>query len=225
MKRFIRSKKGLALLATMVIVGASAFGAYAYFTNTGTTNGTPVAVGTQAPAMSVQLNENLSGAGGTLASGISTTYTHSNLALLPTAIGDSNADVATVPFTISNESEAAELLTSYTITIENADNSAWFHCNDGTTATQLAANSGACNDTSTPCTAADFSINPANPVANGINDSPVMVTLGTADDLKPLSDAPANSYAASFTVQLVDNNANQDNCESQSPPITVSATS
>ena len=39
MHRF-KTKKGLALLATLVVVGASAFGAYAYFTAGGTGTGT-----------------------------------------------------------------------------------------------------------------------------------------------------------------------------------------
>ena len=38
MNRF-KTKKGLALLAALVVVGASAFGAYAYFTTTGTGTG------------------------------------------------------------------------------------------------------------------------------------------------------------------------------------------
>jgi hypothetical protein len=40
MKRFMKSKKGIALLVTLVVVGASAFGAYAYFTSTGSGSGT-----------------------------------------------------------------------------------------------------------------------------------------------------------------------------------------
>jgi hypothetical protein len=33
--RLLKTKKSIALLATLVVVGAAAFGAYAYFTNTG----------------------------------------------------------------------------------------------------------------------------------------------------------------------------------------------
>jgi len=229
MKRFIRSKKGIsALLATMVVVGASAFGAYAYFTNTGSQAGTPVTVGDQSPNLAIAFNSVISGA--TLATA-ATTYTNGNSALLPTIIGDTNKDVATVPFTITNGSESQELLTSYTVSID----SAWFNCTDGTTALQLAANSGACNDHSVPCTAADFSINPGG--SNGAGDSPVLVTgtengsnAATASpalpvELKPASDAPANTYASTFTVQLVDLAHNHDNCIDQVPAMHVSATS
>jgi hypothetical protein len=40
MKGFIRSKKGLVLLATLVVAAAAAVGAYAYFTSTGHGTGT-----------------------------------------------------------------------------------------------------------------------------------------------------------------------------------------
>lgn len=46
MKR-LKTKKGIALLLTLVVVGASAFGAYAYFTSAGTGSGTAT-VGTSA---------------------------------------------------------------------------------------------------------------------------------------------------------------------------------
>src|SRR5690242_9497011 len=39
MKRFIKSKKGLALLAALVVAVAASIGAYAYFTSTGTGTG------------------------------------------------------------------------------------------------------------------------------------------------------------------------------------------
>ena len=40
MKRFIKSKKGIALLATLVVAAVAAIGAYAYFTNAGSGSGT-----------------------------------------------------------------------------------------------------------------------------------------------------------------------------------------
>ena len=220
MKRFLKSKKGVAgLMVTLAVVGASAFGAYAYLTNTGTGSGTPVQVGTQAPPYTIALDSNLSGAGGTLNAG-TPTFTNGNTQLLPTIIGDANKDVATVPFTITNGSEANELLSSYTITIENsaaggaAPYTTWFSCGTG------GGTISSCTNGLAACTAADFAINPGT-----AGDSPVTVTLGTAVDLSPLSDAPANSRAYTFDIQLVDLGHNQDNCENQSPPIVVSATS
>ncbi len=111
MKRMIKSKKGVAaLLVTLAVVGASAFGAYAYFTNTGTTGATtPVQVGTAALTGSF-----------TVALG-TTAYNANGTALTPTAIGDPNAVVATVPFTVTNTTEANELLSSYTITLSGSN--------------------------------------------------------------------------------------------------------
>lgn len=40
MKRFIKSKKGIALLATLVVAAAAAVGAYAYLTSAGSGSGT-----------------------------------------------------------------------------------------------------------------------------------------------------------------------------------------
>jgi hypothetical protein len=47
MKKFLKSKKGIALLATMVVAIAAAVGAYAYFTSTGSDSST-AAVGAAA---------------------------------------------------------------------------------------------------------------------------------------------------------------------------------
>ena len=46
--KFFISKKGIALLVTLVVVGASAFGAYAYFTSPGSGSGSAY-VGTAGP--------------------------------------------------------------------------------------------------------------------------------------------------------------------------------
>jgi hypothetical protein len=53
MRRFIKSKRGLILLATLVVAAAAAVGAYAYFTTTGSGNGT-ASVGTNSPLTIVQ---------------------------------------------------------------------------------------------------------------------------------------------------------------------------
>jgi hypothetical protein len=41
--------------------------------------------------------------------------------------------------------------------------------------------------------------------------------------LNGVSDAPANAYTGSFTIEMVDNGANQDSCQSGSVPLTVTA--
>src|SRR5579859_1784259 len=166
MKRF-KSKKGLALLAALAVLGVSAFGAYAYFTNTGNQAGTPVTVGDQSPNLAIAFNsvvDPVTHQPTGVPTSANTTYTNGNSALLPTFIGDANKDVATVPFTITNGSEAQELLTSYTVSID----STWFSCGAGGGTISSCANGLAA------CTAADFSINPGG--ANGAGDSPVLVT-------------------------------------------------
>src|ERR1700733_14666909 len=55
MNRF-KSKKGIALLVTLVVVAASAFGAYAYFTASGTGTGS-AKVGTSANTITVIATE------------------------------------------------------------------------------------------------------------------------------------------------------------------------
>jgi hypothetical protein len=65
------------------------------------------------------------------------------------------------------------------------------------------------------CTAADFSIN-----GQAVGTPAVAALSGT---LSPKSDAPANAYTGSFTIQMIDNGLNQDSCASGSVPLTVTA--
>jgi hypothetical protein len=64
------------------------------------------------------------------------------------------------------------------------------------------------------CTAADFSI-------NGQAVGAPAITTGSGVTLNGSSDAPNNVYKGSFTIQMVDNGANQDSCQSGSVPLTV----
>jgi hypothetical protein len=67
-----------------------------------------------------------------------------------------------------------------------------------------------------PCTAADFSINGQLP------GTPATVTI-SGETLLSVSDAPSNAYNGTFTIQMVDNGANQDSCGGGSVPLTVIA--
>jgi hypothetical protein len=177
MKRFIKSKKGLALLAALVVAIAASVGAYAYFTSSGNGNGSAqVASGTNPWTVNVDTNT----AGD----------------LVPTAIGDSNAVLDTINYSVANQDEGNEYLGKVVIQVDPSY-----------THTDLAGDPA--------CTAADFSINSA---AAGS-----AVTLHPNVNLKSLSDAPDNEYDSSFTLQLVENNANQDSCEGQTIPLQVAA--
>jgi hypothetical protein len=92
MKRFIKSKKGLALLAALVVAIAASVGAYAYFSNGGTSTGTPATVGTVAAD---QLSAVFAPNGG------------SQPDLLPTAANSANKVVDSFDVTVTNASEAA----------------------------------------------------------------------------------------------------------------------
>jgi hypothetical protein len=108
MKRFIKSKKGLALLATLVVAAAAAIGGYAYFLNSG--------------SASALVSGSQVGSAGSSTFAIATvpgnTTYNQGTALMPTATTSANAVVATVPFTVTNTDEATELLSSYTVSID-----------------------------------------------------------------------------------------------------------
>jgi hypothetical protein len=193
MLRFIRSKKGIALLATLVVVAVAAVGAYAYFTNSGSTVGTPVTGATVGPTT------------WTVAYGTTAYACHNPAdtgcnALAPApSLTDPSSPVATVPFTVTNNDASDEALTSYTIKLSGSNTDA--------------GGDPACNSS-------DFAVNGAAYTA------PVKVTAGgLPTTLSPASDSPNNVYHGSFTVQMVENNANQDSCEGWTPTIEVDATS
>jgi hypothetical protein len=124
-------------------------------------------------------------------------FNHGATGLLPAALTDGNAVIETVPYTVTNEGEGDVGLTSVQIDVT-----------PGFTYTDAASDPA--------CTAADFSLNGQLP------GTPVTVT-GLNLTLNGVSDAPNNAYASSFTIQMVENGANQDSCEGGSVPLTVTA--
>jgi hypothetical protein len=105
-----------------------------------------------------------------------------------------NAVVDTVPYTVTNTGEGDVNLSSVTIEVTPG-----FSYVDGA------------GDPA--CTAADFSIN-GQAVGTPAVAAPDVTLNG-------VSDAPANVYSGSFKIQMVENGANQDSCEGQSVPLTV----
>jgi hypothetical protein len=116
-------------------------------------------------------------------------------ALLPSAIGDANATLDTVHVTVTNKDEANENLSQLV-----------YEVTPGWSATLT----GHPN-----CTAADFSIDSTTP---GNSE-----TLPESQNLGPDTDPLTDSYSTTFTLQLVDNSADQDACEGVTVPLTVNA--
>jgi hypothetical protein len=69
------------------------------------------------------------------------------------------------------------------------------------------------NGSNPPCTPADFSINGGTPGAAAVITGSHMLN-GSADP-------STNSYSSSFTIQMVENGANQDSCEGGAVPFVV----
>jgi hypothetical protein len=116
--------------------------------------------------------------------------------LFPTAFFDANAVVDTVPYTVANTGDGNVNLTTVVMEVT-----------PGFSFTDAAGDPA--------CTAADFSIN-GQAVGTPAIAAPDVTLLG-------LTDAPANAYDGSFTLQMVDSGLNQDSCQSGSVPLTVIA--
>jgi hypothetical protein len=197
MKRFMNKKVVAIGLAAGLTLGAAG-AAFAYFTTTGGTGTGDASVGS-AGAVNVSVVANTAA---TLVPASSPT--------------DSNAVSETVDYTITNPGESSNYVTTATIDIA----SSW----QGGSATPAY------------CVADDFSLN-QQAVADTPSGATTPVTESPAADLAPNSDgttAPTapwtsastvgDTYYGVFTIELVDNHANQDSCESLTTvPVTVTA--
>jgi hypothetical protein len=94
MKKFLFSKKGLVLLAALVVAVAASIGAYAYFSNSGSGTDSTAQVGSVTNAFTVAVG---APTGGTL---------------YPTSASSLNAVTDTYTVTVTNNDEAAENLHS-----------------------------------------------------------------------------------------------------------------
>ena len=164
MKKFLKSKKGLALLATMV-VAVAAIGAYAYFTSTGSGTGNAT-VGTDSNWVVGQTSL----AGGPL--------------YPDPVIGTGNIETAT--YTVHNPSAGDQYLADVKVKVAMADGSPW---------------------TSGTCSKDDFSIGGAA----------VGTTYTDADSAGDF--LAGETRTDSVTVQMIDNNANQNDCRGVSVPL------
>ncbi len=95
MKRFIKSKKGFVLLATLVVAAAGAIAGYAYFTSTGSGTGS-AAVGT---ASNWSIGQTGTGSGGPLYPDLTLGTGHiqtDNYTVVNNGAGDQNLNAVTI---------------------------------------------------------------------------------------------------------------------------------
>ncbi len=173
--KLLRRKKFVipAIVGIVALIGAGV--AYGFFTTSGSGTGSAPIGDAIAPTVTVG--------------------TPIGNPLYPTAIGDPNAVIDIVPYTVTNTGDGN--VNFNTVTFEVTPG---FSYVDGA------------GDPA--CTAADFSIG-GQPV-----NTP-FVEHGVDVSLQGSSDTPANTWNGNFTIQMVDNGANQDSCESGSVPLTV----
>jgi hypothetical protein len=105
MKRFIKSKKGLALLATLVVAAAGAVAGYAYFTSTGTGTGSA----TVGSAAAWSIGQNGTASGGPL-------YPDPSIG---------SGHIQTTPWTVVNNGQGNQNLNAVTIRIADSIGGAW----------------------------------------------------------------------------------------------------
>ena len=110
------------------------------------------------------------------------------------AVGGAN--IQTDPYTVTNPSKGSQNLTQVVISVANSDGSAW----------SVQGNTG-----KPACNASDFSVG-AQPVGTAWTDTAL------AGDF-----TASQSKTGSVKVELIDNGANQDNCQGVTVPLYFSA--
>jgi hypothetical protein len=170
MRRFIKSKKGIALLATLVVAAVAAIGAYAYFTNSGNGSNSAGQVGSVTNQFNVSVADPT---GGTL---------------YPTAANSLNKVVDSYVTTVTNEDEAAEATSQivYTITTDKA----------GCTQADFSINSGTTGATSTVPFVHDLAPNSDGTPTDQATDTATVQMIDTGLDQDPCQGATVTLHAA-----------------------------
>ncbi len=194
MKGFIKSKKGIALLATLVVAAAAAIGAYAYFSSSGTGTGSA----TVGSSTAFVVTETMQSGG----------------PLYPDpSIGGAN--IQTNTYTVHNPSAGNQQLNQVVISILNGDTTAWVLCHGETPSTSTVDGSGNCTNGDFvgehACTKADFSV-------GGQTAGSSYTDTSQAGDL-----TAGQTVTSSVTVEMIDNLAAQDNCQGAAVPLYYSA--
>lgn len=177
MGKVIKSKKGIALLAALVVAIAAAVGAYAYFTSTGSGTGSA----TVGSATNWVVGQTSVTSGGPL-------YPDA-------AIGGAN--IQTNAYHVKNAGSGSQALTQVVIKVATSTGAAW---------------SSQADLSKPPCTAADFSVG-GQAVGASWTDTALAGDFTAGQD----------KTTGSVTVELIDNNANQDNCQGVTVPLYFAA--
>lgn len=170
MKRFIKSKKGIALLATLVVAAVAAFGAYAYFSNSGSGSNSAASVGSVTNQFDVAVADPT---GGTL---------------YPTAADSANKVVDSYGVTITNMDEAAEHVSQieYTVTTDKT----------GCTQADFSINGGATGATSDVSENADLAPNSDGSPADRLTDTATVQMIDTGANQDACQGATVTLHAA-----------------------------
>jgi hypothetical protein len=193
MKSFKSKRKAIVLLAVLTALIAAAVGAYAYFTSSGSGTGSAT-VGSSSTWT------------------VGQTGVTSGGPLLPdAAIGTGN--IQTNAYHVQNTGSGAQYLTNVAIKVAKSDGSAWTFCPGDATDT-----AGTCGGGTNPaglaangkpsCKATDFSVG-GQAVGATWTDTGLQGTFA----------ANQNKTTGSVTVQMIDNHANQDNCQGVTVPL------
>ena len=171
MKRLLKSKKGLVLLGALVVaLGVAAFGAYAYFTNSGSGSNSAAQVGSVTNNFDVVVADPT---GGTL---------------YPTAKDSLNKVVDSYGVTITNMDEAAEHVSQieYTITTDKG----------GCTQADFSINGGATGATSDVPENADLAPNSDHAPADQLTDTATVQMIDTGSPQDDCQGAHVTLHAA-----------------------------
>lgn len=117
--------------------------------------------------------------------------------LYPEAPVGAGPNIETTGYSVENSGGGNQVLTSVTISVANSDGSAW---SSQTDATEPA------------CTAADFSVDAGNPGDAYVDTSLAGTYVG------------GQTNYGTFTLEMIDNGLNQDNCQGLTVPVYFTTT-
>jgi hypothetical protein len=194
MKGFIKSKKGIALLATLVVLAAAAVGAYAYFTATGTGSGTATVGSTANDIYVTAATTGTVYPDGTSHTLTFTAYNYSTFAQSISSIHATGVAACEDAWTTPD-------LTAYPPVAPVCNDAGDALTSDGNCVTSLST--GATNDTSDAFWIPDVTVNPVQDLGNGSATSPSGATVNTTG-----------------TITMNDTTANQDACQGKNLELT-----
>jgi len=192
--KILKTKKGLALLAAVAVFGVAAFGAYAYFTSTGTGSGTAT-VGTAAN------NIYVSGTAGTLYPG---------------------GPAGTLSFSAKNFANFSQSITTIHATSVQACVGVWSTPNLGSyPVVAPTCPDSAPADLADDASCGTLSSGPANETTKNFRVADIAVDPNNDGHLAANANRP---LATTGLISMNDTGSNQDSCKSKNLLITFSTT-